>query len=279
MGLLGNYSLLHKSPAHYATGTVGFSDSANWNKSGIVASRFFGEALAEHESMPPGFYAGRAAYPPRIAGRCSTVAAFTISGTASGAEGLPAAASGSITINAAAIGGLIAGGIASGTITISGTATAAGLAASSASGTISINANAIIGATAWGVANGTITVTGAAQAYGLAYGSATTIDTSSLTPQSVAAAVWNSILADYQTAGTAGKSLATASSGGVDYGLLAAAVRTELGVELSEIAEVWQRLALDAAAPVLNSPSSIAFGAIAIALTESGGTVTATRQP
>ena len=45
-----------------------------------------------------------------------------------------------------------------------------------------------------------------------------------LSPQGLAAAVWNSALAQHQADGTAGRALATASSGGVDLNLLAAAV-------------------------------------------------------
>lgn len=45
-----------------------------------------------------------------------------------------------------------------------------------------------------------------------------------LSPQSLAAAVWDSSLVDYQQDGSAGKSLSTASSGGVDLNLMAQAV-------------------------------------------------------
>lgn len=45
-----------------------------------------------------------------------------------------------------------------------------------------------------------------------------------LSPQSLAAAVWDSSLVDYQLDGSAGKSLSTASSGGVDLNLMAQAV-------------------------------------------------------
>jgi hypothetical protein len=45
-----------------------------------------------------------------------------------------------------------------------------------------------------------------------------------LSPQSLASAVWDSILADYQQTGSAGKALSTASSGGVDLVAMAQAI-------------------------------------------------------
>lgn len=47
---------------------------------------------------------------------------------------------------------------------------------------------------------------------------------SELSPESLAAAVWNSLVAQYGDAGTMGNALGLASSGGVDYSALAAAV-------------------------------------------------------
>lgn len=280
MGLLGNYSLLHKSPSHYPTGTVGFSDPANWNKSGLMQSRMFGESLAEYESMPPGFYAGRAAFPPQIAGRCVTASAFTFSGSANGAEGLPGSASSTIAFTATAIGGLIAGGIASATITFTGSANGAGLAAGSAAGTIVFTGTAQQGAIAWGIANSTITFTGAVQPYALAHGVATTIDTTSMTPAGVATAVWTAILSEYSSAGNAAAALSTASSGGVDYAALADAVRTELGVELAAVLEVWRRHGLDLAAPLTQTATSITAGSIDLAITgDPDVSITVTRRP
>jgi hypothetical protein len=45
-----------------------------------------------------------------------------------------------------------------------------------------------------------------------------------LSPEGLASAVWNSMLTEYQTTGSAGKALSTASSGGVDLEALAQAV-------------------------------------------------------
>lgn len=226
MALLGNISLLHKSPAKYTTGKVGFNDRANWNKPGMMRNRgdLTVSLLWKYDAVPSGFYAGRAFFPPQQAGRMTTRSVFSIDATASGAEGLPGSASGSLAVDASAVGGLIAGGVANATITISASASIAGLAAGSASGSMAVNAAAQIGATAWGVASSTMTVTGSAIGYGLGYMQASTVDNSVLTATSISAAVWNAILADFNENGTAGKALASAGSGGVDLEALAQAI-------------------------------------------------------
>lgn len=101
-----------------------------------------------------------------------------------------------------------------------------------------------------------------------------------LSTANVGASVWNALAASFNTAGTMGNKLNTASSGGVDLGALADAVRTELGVELSAILEVWRRHGLDIAAPLTQTSSSITAGDIDLAITGDPDTsVTVTRQP
>ena len=55
-----------------------------------------------------------------------------------------------------------------------------------------------------------------------------------LSPEGLAKAVWNSLLAQYQVDGTAGKALSAAGSGGVDYSALANAVWTNVTRTLTE---------------------------------------------
>ena len=55
-----------------------------------------------------------------------------------------------------------------------------------------------------------------------------------LSPEGLAAAVWNSLLANYNTDGSAGKALSTAGSGGVDLEALAQAVWTHISRTLTD---------------------------------------------
>ena len=101
-----------------------------------------------------------------------------------------------------------------------------------------------------------------------------------LSTANVGAAVWNAIAASFNDPGTMGNKLNTASSGGVDYGALADAVRTELGVELDAILEVWRRHGLDIANPLTQTATGISAGNIDLAITgDPDVSVTVTRQP
>ena len=65
--------------------------------------------------------------------------------------------------------------------------------------------------------------------------SGSTVDTSVLTSTAIAAAVWDSVAAQFADSSTFGGKLNTASSGGVDLVALAQAVRAELATELARL--------------------------------------------
>ena len=113
-------------------------------------------------------------------------------------------------------------GTAAGIATVTGNILAALGMSGSAAG-IATN-NATISALAWaiGQADGTCTATLTSYATGRLYGEVTPF--TELSPQGLADAVWSALLSQYPDAGTAGNALSLASSGGVDYSALAAAV-------------------------------------------------------
>lgn len=226
MALLGNASLLHKSPAKYVTGTVGFCDRANWNKPGMMRSRgdLTLSAFWKYDAVPSGMVAGRAFLAPQKAGRMVTRSAFKVDGQAMGAMGRPGAAVAGFAIGGASVGGLIAGGVAACTFTIGAGASIAGLAAGRAAGAIGVDAGAVAGATAWGVAAGAFGVQGGATAFARGHMRASTVDNTTLTPLSIAQAVWRAVGGDYIEPGSMGAKLNGAASGGVDYAALGLAV-------------------------------------------------------
>lgn len=77
-------------------------------------------------------------------------------------------------------------------------------------------------------------VTGSLERYALGFMSGSTDVATVLTPASIASEVWNSALVEYQQDGSAGKSLSTASSGGVDLNLMAQAVWDYVSRTLTE---------------------------------------------
>ena len=148
----------------------------------------------------------------------------SISGAAVAELGYPASGSAVITVDASAVGGLIVGATGSATIAIDGQAAIVGTINGTGQATIALNAAAVLGAIASMTAQATLTIDGHAEIMGLGYMTGTTVESAELTPASIAAAVWNAMLASHQTAGSAGKALSTASTGGVDLNALAAAV-------------------------------------------------------
>ena len=90
MALLGNVSLLHKSPAKYTTGTVGFNDRANWNKPGMMRNRgdLTLSTFWKYDSIPSGMYAGTAFFVPQKAGSIRARESFSLDGTGRGVGGI-----------------------------------------------------------------------------------------------------------------------------------------------------------------------------------------------
>ena len=92
-----------------------------------------------------------------------------------------------------------------------------------------------------------------------------------LSPENLARAVWESLLANYQGDGTAGKALAAAGSGGVDYNALAQAVWTYLdraltenpGVTTAEIVAALEVAVLPVDATKMNGATIVGDGSVA----------------
>lgn len=58
MGILGNYSVLHKSPGIFRAGTIASGDRSNFNKSGPLRNRFAGDmglGMAKFSGIPSGY--------------------------------------------------------------------------------------------------------------------------------------------------------------------------------------------------------------------------------
>jgi len=58
MGIVGNYSVLHKSPGRFLSGTVASCDRANYSKSGGLKNRFLGDhglGLDKKSAIPQGY--------------------------------------------------------------------------------------------------------------------------------------------------------------------------------------------------------------------------------
>lgn len=233
--LIGNYSVLCKLPIRWRGGSASSPETtarSGFNTNGAMRNRLYVDkttATIETYAIPSATYPPYAWMLPQIPGEMSSrqQAALSVSTAATITPGMPGEGSATISIvtNTPA-GELIVSG--SGSASMSVTVGSSLLTASingSGGASMSISTNMpILGAIAGMTATSTISIVGSLQSYAVGFMSGTTVDTTTITNDSVANAVWESLLTQHQTTGSAGKALASASSGGVDLGLMAQAV-------------------------------------------------------
>lgn len=251
MALHGNRSVLNKSPGRFINGGVAIMRSS-FNKHGMQRNAF--EQFSPKAATPYGHLSPSAWVLPKTAGGMSSFNAAQLALAASGAAvggitttgessltiafntpdaQLISSGEGSASVTISTNNPLLTasiGGTGSTTITISTNVPILG-AEASLQGAASITVT-VANATAFPLndasplrdASATFTVSGSLTPYAIGHMVGSTMDNSVLTADSITAAVWNAILADFTANGTAGKALASAGSGGVDLEALAQAI-------------------------------------------------------
>lgn len=214
--LLGNYSVLHKSPGRYLSGSTVSDAPGNFGKSGPSRNRFYGcedNGFRERCSVPDGY---RPPYCWIIAQKDGGLGSFQqISGS-----GAVAAANlaGGLNADAALIG---LGGVANADLALivsavalltgTGTITSAAIAgkleaaatlagAGSVSGALGALASAVAAILASGATTAGIAATGEV--------AASITPFTALSPESLAANVWNSVADSFAATGTMGQKMA-----------------------------------------------------------------------
>lgn len=252
--LIGNRSVLHKSPGRFLSGTVASIDRSAFSKPGMMRGAHF-SLLA---GVPDGHLAPSAWLLPRVGGAMSSVnfAGLSVSASGDGVLGLPGEGSASFSISFAdAAGQLIVSGAGSASLTIS-TNTPLLTASIGGAGTASftIGGTGLLGAEASGTGSASFTITATGSILPLddsspaRTGSAAFTISGTLTPYavgnmigstetggalsegSIASAVWSAAAASNANSGTMGELLNGAgggsSPGAVADAVWAAAVRT-----------------------------------------------------
>jgi hypothetical protein len=97
---------------------------------------------------------------------------------------------------------------------------------------------------------------------------------SELSPEGLAAAVWGAVASANNDAGTMGQKLNSAASGGVDYGSMADAVRTELQAELLRIVELAQVHGLVVGTDLVVTPTTRTAGSVVQSISGDGTSTT-----
>lgn len=228
MGLLGNYSVLHKAPLKYLAGTVASGDRYNFNKTGNLRNIFSGESLSvpKFNSVPNGYGTQGWVFPQKGGGMASykqiSAEVSTTSALLANGINLTSNISGSIDLTPpqlALIVSLSASISALGSLNNPNLAGILDILANiSATGTITTaDLGAISGMSAALSATGLLTSTTMILLSNL---SADITPYTELSPQSLAAAVWNTATTDAQTDGTMGKAVNdTKSNSGLIPGL------------------------------------------------------------
>lgn len=288
--LIGNYSVLSKHPGrNIGGGSIGLGmNRGEFNKPSMSRARFLSETWSKKSGVPDGVRPPYSWIIPQSAGglsaRNNVYGAGSITLTMAGGLNAEAALTGSgdLTGTGQLIISMVASLTGSGTITSatsqaflnlaaslagSGSITAAGTAIGHAAAALSGSGDLDALASALGTLAASIVVTGGV-----------------LTASDVAETVWNSVLSNYPTAGTAGNTLALAGSGGVDYGTLATAVWSNATRSLTvtglsagdaeKLLHIWRLLGLDSSNPVTTTTADISATGIAIDITGNGETST-----
>jgi hypothetical protein len=223
MALIGNRSVLLKSPGRFLSGTVASIERNNFSTAGQLASRF--QAMSPiFGGIPSGHLAPSSWSLPRTAGGISGLGQSFSGAAGALAAGINIAGTAASTSSASGTGQTVASisGLAASTSSASGSL----FASLQASGTAASASTATGSVTALGWVVGTATSSAGASLVAYATGAVagSTLDSGVLTAGGVAAAVWQVTAAEQNTAGTMGAKLNAAGSGGVDLNALAVAV-------------------------------------------------------
>jgi len=234
MALLGNYSVYDKMPLKFTSG-AGVQNGArgNFAESGRVRNRMMQSQTTnadEYYALPNGGYPSLTWFIPQKVGQIGSSNQIYGSGipTATLAGGLAAASTltGSGTISdggLSLIADLIASLTGAGDLSppanliailnlYSDQLTGAGAIAATLTAYASVQADLL--------GEGTLSLT----PYAVGELAADITGESALSPQSLAAAVWSALAAQYNESGTMGNKMNSAASGNIDYATLAAAV-------------------------------------------------------
>ena len=280
MALYPNSRYMSRSPGRHFGVAPGLD--VYLRNRGDARDRFVSDVYSKVLGAVPTGYGSGAWVMAITAGGISGQSGVAIASTGSGVLGLPGTGGASITLTFAdASGQLISSG--SGAAALSIALNNALLTASlngSGTATLTITPNApVLGAKADLTASASLQITGTLQPYAVGQMTGSTVDTSVLTVDAIASAVWEALAAQHTNSATMGGKLNTASSGGVDLNALAQSVwqyatRSLSGEQATQLSEVWKLQGLDPAAPLNVTPSSRSAGSISQNITGDGVTNT-----
>jgi hypothetical protein len=190
-------------------------------------------------AIPEGTYAETSWLLPQGIGAMSSprFAQASVSATAAGAMGITATGSGTMAFTFAdAVGQLISSGTGSASFAIVCNTPLMTASLNAVGGaTFTLLGSAALSGLGFAQASAAFSLQPVANSYAVGSMSGTTVDTGVLTVDAIKAGVWSAVAGEYNVSGTMGARLNTLATGGVDYGDMALAIRSELLVELARI--------------------------------------------
>jgi hypothetical protein len=189
MSLIGNRSVLHKSPGRFLAGTVASGDRDNFDKAGMMRSTY--ENWSDLSAIPNGHNISAWLLPKKLGGMSShNVTGITITAFGAGAMGVNIDGAASMTFIAAAVGQLIASATGSASFSFDATGNLIATLGTQGSASFTIAASGTAGAIAWAQGTATMEVTATLIRFAIGHMSGNTADRSVLTPEQIAYAVW-----------------------------------------------------------------------------------------
>lgn len=213
MALIGNRSVLHKSPGRFLSGTVASGDRDNFDKAGMMRSTY--ENWSDLSAIPSGHNASAWLLPKKRGGMSShNVAGVTLTALGAGAMGVNIDGVASMTFSADAVGQLIASATGSASFSFDATGNLIATLGAQGSASFTIASAGTPGALAWAQGQATMQVTAALVSYARGFMQGSTANGGGLTPESIASGVWAAQAASNSTPGTMGAKVNDGGGGG-----------------------------------------------------------------
>jgi hypothetical protein len=280
VGILGNFARENQSVRRcYGGGAVSLSRG---NLSTNRKSLWWHFIVRDGESTaratvgkPHGYYPSASWRMPRVAGAVLGFASMGLDATGAAAQGVAISGSATIGLDADAIGNLVVSAVGTATIGLDATGSISGVANASGTATIGLDGTASAGGIGYASGTATIGLDGYAECYGIGYCSGTTEEIDALSPEGLAAALWGSLAASYNVAGTMGSKLNAAGSAGDPWGtaLPGSYLPGTAGDFLGNcVPDVWRRLGL-------GDPQTTSRAGTVTTITDGTLTMTVTENP
>lgn len=206
MALIGNYSLVNRVPSRMIGASSSLMTAVNYSPHSSLKNRL--SAFGQLSGTPYGYLAPMSWVLPNKPGAMRVIANATSVGAATGAAGRGIEASGSSTSVGSVLAGAIVPIVADSTSTSTGSVTMAGAAAIVADGTsTSVGSVSLGGIINILDASGAASSSGACNLTALGWIDASAGGPTPLSPEGLANAVLDALLADHTDPGTVGEAL------------------------------------------------------------------------